>query len=195
MARIGVFGGSFDPPHNGHLALCLFARELLGLDRVIISVSNNPFKHACDADDDQRFAMAALLVEEANAAGRQFDLYDWELRQAGPSYTVNLMAHLHEALPDAELVLLVGEDSYRQFDSWHQPDRLFSLCRAVVFRRGSAGEAEVSVAEGRFRFIDFDYPLSSTDIRARLDAGLPVEGMLPSSIASYIARNKLYGAS
>jgi len=86
--RIGVFGGSFDPPHNGHLALCLLAREQLGLDRLLISVSKNPFKSSSDAPDSQRKIMARLLAAEINVTGDFVAVSDWELDRSGPSYTI-----------------------------------------------------------------------------------------------------------
>ena len=127
--HLAVFGATFDPPHNGHLALCLFARELLDIDRLIVSVSNNPFKQNRAAADVHRMRMAELLSREINLTGVCSEVSGWELEKKQPSYTVDLLRYLHLLYPADKLTLLVGEDSFREFSSWKESERLFLVMR------------------------------------------------------------------
>jgi len=194
--RTAVFGGSFDPPHNGHLALSLFARELAGLDRLIVSVSKNPFKAAADASDDDRSAMARLLVAEINVAGVFAEISGWELQQSGPSYTIDLLRHVEERCPGDELVLLVGEDSYLQMPQWKFASEILKHCTIAVFGRSDIDAADAPPSDPLLPAIhyDFDMPVSATKIRRLAAAGQPIGQFVPSSIAQYIAEHKLYSA-
>ena len=193
---MAVFGASFDPPHNGHLALSLFARELLGLDRIIISVSNNPFKQNRGTTDGHRLRMAELLSREINGTGVSSEVSGWELEKKQPSYTVDLMRHLHHLYPTFKLTLLVGEDSFREFSLWKEPEVLFSLCDIVVFSRASTRQSEPQPEairhKGEIKFIDFTSPLSSTLIRDSVAAGLSLSRLVPPSVYRYITEHGLY---
>ncbi|NTW55501.1 MAG: nicotinate (nicotinamide) nucleotide adenylyltransferase [Chlorobiaceae bacterium] len=193
--RLGVYGGSFDPPHNGHLALCLLARELLQLDRIIISVSNNPFKHGRGAHDSDRKHMAELLSAEINLTGVSSEVCGWELEKRTPSYTVDLLKYIHTLYPSQHITLLLGEDSYRELPLWKEPGTVMDLCEIAVFgreNRSAANVANISPYAGSVRFIAFDLPVSSTEIRELVARGEPVEGLVPSSIRHYIAEHSLY---
>lgn len=193
--HLAVFGGTFDPPHNGHLALALFARELLKIDRIIVSVSNNPFKQRRGTADEHRKRMASLLSSEINLTGWSSEVSLWELEKRTPSYTVDLLHYIHELYPHDRLTLLLGEDSFREFNSWKAYERLYSLAEICVFgRASSSGEpAPVSrVGTEGMRFIDFAYPLSSTAIRELAASGQSIAPYVPSSIARYIAEHNLY---
>ena len=192
--RIAVFGGTFDPPHNGHLALCLFARELLGIDRLIISVSNNPFKEPSGASDSDRRKMAALLADEINRTGETAEASGWELSRNSFSYTIDLLRYVRALYPAAEMMLLVGEDSYREMPRWKSFEEIIRFCPVVVFRRqpqpGESGTAQSAIAG--FRFIDFDMPVSATVIRENVASRQSIAPFLPSSIRRYIDGHSLY---
>jgi nicotinate-nucleotide adenylyltransferase len=196
--HLALYGGSFDPPHNAHLALCLFAAELLGIDRLVISVSNNPFKGRYHASDVQRKQMAGLLAEELRGVGLAVEVSGWELERKQPSFTVDLIRYVISVYPNEQLTLIIGGDSFREIASWKSWETLPSLCRIAVFRR--TAEACVSeppkepFAGSAVRFVDFDYPLSSTGVREAIVSGQPVTGLLPSSIWHYIAEQGLYCA-
>ncbi|MEI8032412.1 MAG: nicotinate (nicotinamide) nucleotide adenylyltransferase [Chlorobiaceae bacterium] len=194
--HLAVFGGSFDPPHNGHLALCLFARELLEIDRIIISVSNNPLKQSQVARDADRLAMARLLSAEINLAGECSEVSRWELDQLKPSYTIDLLRHIRALYPDATLTLLVGEDSYRDFSLWKEPEEICSLAGIAVFGRKQEGGhpslPETGVKAASVRLIDFATPVSSSAVRRLIAAGGSVEGLVPASVLRYITEQKLY---
>ncbi len=195
--RFGVFGASFDPPHSGHLAMCLAAREQLHLDRLIISVSRNPFKSGWHVTDQDRSCMAELLAREIDPVGGFAEVSTWELAQPGPSYTVDLLRRLHDLHPRAELLLLVGEDSYRDMPGWRSAGSIPELATIVVFGRRSAamdGDGSRNALPPAMR-IDFDTPVSSTEVRGLLERGAPAGHLLPPSIAAYIRANSLYRAT
>lgn len=192
--RLGVFGGSFDPPHNGHLALCRLAHDRLGIDRLIISVSKNPFKAGADASDLHRLRMAELLSREIDPTGRFAQVSTWELERPGPSYTIDLLRHLHASHPSSELLLLLGEDSYRDLPRWKSADEIVRLCRVVVFARPSAKKSDVGTGAAlpAAGFFELDVPVSATEVRGRLARGETADHLVPPSIAAYITANGLY---
>ncbi|NTV68166.1 MAG: nicotinate (nicotinamide) nucleotide adenylyltransferase [Chlorobaculum sp.] len=194
--KTALFGGTFDPPHNGHLALCLYARELAGIERLIVSVSKNPFKGPSDASDDDRKAMAGLLTGEINAAGRFAETSGWELRQSGPSYTIDLLRHVEQRYPDDELTLLVGEDSYRQMPQWKSAPEIPKHCTIAVFGRSGGESVGTSADTPSFpaQHYDFDMPVSATEIRRLVAADHSITHLVPPSIAAYIASRGLYRA-
>ncbi|MCX6179769.1 MAG: nicotinate (nicotinamide) nucleotide adenylyltransferase [Chlorobiales bacterium] len=194
--HLAVFGGTFDPPHNGHIALCLYARELLKIDKIIISVSNNPFKQNRSAADEHRKRMAELLSSEINRAGSCSQVSGWELEKKQPSFTVDLLRYIHEVYSKDRVTLLIGEDSFREFSSWKDYDQLFSLCDIAVFRRTSAdiniSPPETPLQRGNIKFIDFAYEVSSTAIRELIAAGQSISRFVPLSVHRYIIDNGLY---
>ncbi|NTV98102.1 MAG: nicotinate (nicotinamide) nucleotide adenylyltransferase [Chlorobiaceae bacterium] len=194
--QIGVYGGSFDPPHNGHLALCLIARELLQLDRILISVSNNPFKPQSSSPDSHRMRMAELLSDEINLTGFSSEVCSWELEKHQPSYTVDLLLYLHTLYPGERITLLLGEDSYRGLPLWKDPQVLMNLCDIAVFGRASEDEREKArifpLSEGNVRFIHFNFPVSSSEIRELAASGEPIDGLVPAPIREYVEKHRLY---
>ncbi len=194
--HLAVFGASFDPPHNGHLALSLFARELLALDRIVISVSNNPFKQKRGTTDLHRLCMAKLLSREINRTGVCSEVSGWELEKKQPSYTVDFLRHLRNFYPTDKLTLLVGEDSFRQFSLWKEPDVLFSLCDIAVFSRASTRQdahlSAIMQQRWTIKLVDFSSPLSSTLVRDCVAAGAPFSRLVPPSVYRYIIEHALY---
>lgn len=197
--HLAIFGGTFDPPHNGHLSLCLFARELLEIDQLIISVSNNPFKKNSEAGDAHRMHMAELISSEINCTGFCCEVSRWELDKQQPSYTVDLLHYLHARYPHDRLSLLVGEDSFREFSSWKECEKLYLLCDVMVFRRSSTVPTsppglspDVQQLKVAVRFIDFESPVSSTEVREAAGAGNSISRLVPASLHRYIAEHALY---
>ncbi len=191
--HLAVFGGTFDPPHNGHLALSLFARELLALDHLLISVSNNPFKQQKAVSDDHRLAMVELLATEITRTGCCVEVSCWELEKQQLSYTVDLIRHLHKVYPHHTLSLLVGEDSFADFPSWKEPENLMALCNVVVFRRITVPHDHHHQRwQPAITTIDFSCGISSTEVRARVFSGQSITHLVPPSIHRYIVENSLY---
>ncbi len=196
--RLAVFGGSFDPPHNGHLALCLYARELLRVDRLVISASNNPLKDTPQAADRDRVKMVELLAETINRTGAFVDVSSWEANRGHPVYTIDLMEYLEEIYSTSDLTLLIGEDNFlnfRQWKSWEELTRRYSI---IVFGRKGDEGASVDTAgdehlfDKRFGHIDLNLPLSSTELRNRIASGDDCSAEIPSSIWQYIVEEGLY---
>lgn len=188
--RLGIFGGSFDPPHVGHLLPVLDAAESLGLDAVrFVPAATQPLKIGrVSAGPDHRMAMTERLVSRVPG----FAADSMEIDRAGLSFTVDTLATLRDANPDAELVLIVGADAFSLFDQWRDPDRIQALASIAVLVRG---EREVPEAGGRVgvtllqsRRVD----ISSTELRARISAGRTIRGFVPDDVADYIAEHRLY---
>lgn len=187
--RIGVFGGTFDPPHTGHVIVAGDACEVLGLDTVTwIPVAQQPLKEA------PPFAPAAdrkRMVELAIRGDPRFSLDTVELDRGGLSFTVDTLQALSERNRGAELVLLAGTDSWASFDRWREPKRILKLARVAVIAR--AGE-QASVHFGHApevvtaRRVD----VSSTEIRGRVRRGLPITGFVSDAVGEYIASAGLY---
>lgn len=179
--RIGVFGGSFDPIHHGHLLAASALAEALALDEVrMVVAGHQPLKAAGHgAGPEQRAAMTALAVQlhPTLVADRS------ELGRAGPSYMVDTLRAFGAADPGAELVLLLGADAAAELGRWREPEAIRSLCRVEVFSRGGAGQDGLPVPR-----VD----VSSTEIRARVREGKSIRYWVPDAVADYIAAHRLY---
>lgn len=196
--RLAVFGGTFDPPHNGHLALCLYARELLDIDRLVVSVSNNPLKEAPCSSDRDRVNMAGLLADTINCTGNTAEVCSWEVNRGQASYTIDLITYIEEVYSCRDITLLIGEDNYRALRQWKSWEELLRRCNFVVFGRAADESAESDVAgldslhRDKFFRIDFSLPLSSTEIRERIVSGEDCSDLMPSPIWRYIVEEGLY---
>jgi nicotinate-nucleotide adenylyltransferase len=193
MRRIGVFGGTFDPPHVGHLALAEWAREALRLDRVIFMPAARPphKRHRRLTPAADRVTMTRLAVR----GNRAFAVSALEVRRTGPSYTVDTLRALQRAHPRAALYLLIGEDSLGEFHSWHAPDEILRLARLAVAGRPGARAARTRPRTAPGRIVWLRNPglqVSSSGIRARARAGRSVRYFVPDAVARYIAARGLY---
>ena len=189
--RLGVLGGTFDPPHIGHLLAASDAFEAMALDRIaFVPAAVPPFKsRTVQATADQRLRMLELTIE---GDGR-FEVSRLELDRAGLSFTVDTLAAFASATPDLSLFLLIGEDLATQIASWRQADRIAELARIVVLVRGdvseeSALEATLPMTRVPTRRVD----VSSTEIRDRVRSGRPIHGFVTDAVASYIDAAGLY---
>ncbi|MBI5708741.1 MAG: nicotinate (nicotinamide) nucleotide adenylyltransferase [Candidatus Eisenbacteria bacterium] len=199
MRRIGLFGGTFDPPHLGHLALAEWARDRLALDRVLFMPAGVPPHKRGRALSGavHRVAMARLAVR----GHRAFAVSTLEARRRGPSFTVDTLRALKAAHPGARLYLLMGADSLDDFASWHEPGAIAGLATLVVAARPGAGRPRGGRRAGRglpARIIRLRNPgieLSSSALRARARAGRSLRCLVPDAVAAYIARHRLYRGS
>ena len=185
--RLGILGGTFDPPHVGHLLAASDAFEMLALDRLLfIPAAMHPFKgDRVGATPPQRRDLLALLI----ADDARFGIDAIEIERAGLSYTVDTLADLARRYPDAERFFLIGEDLVDEVATWRAPERLTQLAEIVVLARANAPEA---VAQ-RFRRLETRrIDVSSTEVRARARAGLSLHGFVPDAVAAYIREAGLY---
>jgi len=187
--RIGVFGGTFDPPHTGHVLVAGDACEALSLDTVLwVPAARQPLKDLPPlAPAEERRQMVELAIR----GDPRFSLDTVEMDRGGISFTVDTLETLAAAHPGAKLVLLVGIDAWASFDRWRDPERILELAAVAVLAR--AGEQtpphfgytpEVVTA----RRVD----LSSTEIRDRIRRGLPITGFVSDAVGEHIGLNKLY---
>ncbi len=188
--RLGIFGGSFDPVHNAHLLVARAAVEELKLDRLIfIPAAQSPFKpDAKPAPANDRLRLLRLAL----AGHPEFRVDDVELLRGGVSYTIDTVRALHDRHPDAALFWLIGADHVMTLHKWKAADELAKLIQFIVVPRpGLAPERLPEPWRGVF-LKGVPMGVSSSDIRARIRAGLSIDLLVPAAVAEAIANNRLY---
>jgi nicotinate-nucleotide adenylyltransferase len=190
--RVGVFGGTFDPPHVGHLLLAADARDALNLDRLIfVPAGSQPFKIETPpvASGRDRVEMVRLAIaDDAN-----YVVDDAEINRKGLSYTVDTLEHLAGRHRGAKLFLLLGADALAGFPKWRDPARIRSLATlAVMARSDGAGSKSSSVVDGAVTVSTRRVDVSSTEVRARLRAGKSIKGFVPEGVERFIEARGLY---
>lgn len=199
--RIGIFGGSFDPVHIGHLWIAEAAREQCGLDEVRwIPAAVSPLKQdgpiASDAD---RLEMVRLAI----SGNEKFAVDQRELQRGEISYTVDTLAELAEELSGDQLFLIIGSDSLMSFDRWHQPSRILDLATPAVIQRGGDMAIDFSILNRLTNQAKIDaakehivkmplIELSSSDIRARVARRDSVRYRIPAAVEAFISHSGLY---
>ena len=184
----GVFGGSFDPVHHGHLSAADRAAEALGLGTVLfVPCAHQPLKATGPvATADQRCAMVRLAI----AGHPRFLLDTCELERPAPSYTVDTLRDLRRRRPDERLVLIVGADAAAELPRWRAADEVARLAEIAVLTR--PGVPEVASAFVKHLVATPAIEVSASDIRARCLSGKSIRYVVPDAVAEYIARNHLY---
>ena len=191
--RIGLFGGTFDPPHVGHLVTAVNVRHALNLDIVILMVANDPWQKSGARDvttAQDRFAMveAAVSVVDGVVAGRD------EIDRGGPSYTADTLMALAEKHPGAELFTIVGDDAAAGLPSWTRVDQVAQYSQLVVVDRpGVAVELPK-----QFSWLRVESPrleVSSTDLRSRFSDGRPLDYLVTEPVLQVIEQRGLYGSA
>ena len=200
--RVGIFGGTFDPIHLGHLILAEQCREQCGLDEVwFVPAAVPPHKQGLEISPAKS---RCEMLEFAIAGNAQFQLNRVELDRSGPSYTVTTLEQLLADHPSCEFSLLVGADSIRDLPTWKQPQRILELAQVVAVNRGrnlldpteaarQLVEQVGPLAQSRIRFIHMPgVDISATDIRQRVRAGLSIRYLVPRSVEIYIHEHGVY---
>lgn len=203
--RVGIFGGTFDPIHLGHLQVAQAARDQHRLDRVIfVPARRQPMKPSDPvASGRHRVAMARLAIEGQTA----FSVSDCELARPGKSFTIDTVLEFRTELgPDAELFFILGSDSVRDLPNWHEVESLAELCTLVVAARPGWPIDALDALEERLpaeRIAAMKTAAvrctanaaASSEIRRRIAEGETVDGLVPATVAAYVAKNKLYSAA
>lgn len=199
--RRAVFGGSFDPPHNGHINLVKQVYERFGLDEVIIMPAGiSPFKKdmtRIPASGRQRFEMCRLAFDDVPYV----TVSDYEISLPDVSYTVGTVRHLRELYPDDELYLTVGSDMLMSFDRWWKFEEILSMCGLIAASREENGEdaavlekkAESLRKYGFVTVVPIDtLEISSTEIRKKIKNSSDISCYVPKNVVKYISEHKLY---
>lgn len=189
--RLGVLGGTFDPPHVGHLLAASDAFEALSLDRLaFVPAAVPPFKsHSVQATADQRLQMLELTI----GTDERFEASRLELDRSGLSFTVDTLAELAASNAGVSLFLLIGEDLAAQIASWRDAERIAQLARIVVLSRGDAAEGSaLENAVPMIRVHSRRVDISSTEIRDRVRGDRPIHGFVTDAVAAFIHASGLY---
>ncbi len=196
--RLGILGGTFNPPHLGHLICAQEAYLQLELDRVLLIPTRIP-PHK-PVDDDPGVEHRLQLCRMAIADDERFMVSDLEVERAGPSYTVDTLERLHLQAPDNDLFFILGGDAAAALPTWQDPERVLSLATLAVARRRGTPMDRVQQALGQLRGGEqsrfFKMPrigISSTLVRTRVRSGRPIRYMVPEEVATYINQHELYG--
>ncbi|HPR83677.1 MAG TPA: nicotinate-nucleotide adenylyltransferase [Pontiellaceae bacterium] len=200
IQRIGVFGGSFDPVHMGHLTIAQDAVEQLELDRLIfVPAAVPPHKRGCTLAEGRHRLEMLQLATESNLS---FEVSDMELQRGGVSYTFDTMRQVQAEHPGAQLFFIVGLDSLTILHSWRNVDQLLELCTLVPFARGGEDPARVAeqiqlpepvktgLMERLIRIHEIE--ISASEVRMRLAEGLSIRYLVPPEVEMYIAEHHLY---
>jgi nicotinate-nucleotide adenylyltransferase len=198
---VGVFGGTFDPPHLGHLAAAQEVLERARLDLVLfVPTQQNPLKlDEPSSETDRRVAMTDLAI----AGNSSFALSRADVDRPGPSFTVDLLERLQAELRGDSLALIVGMDVLHELHRWRAPERVLELAQMIAISR--PGQATVDPADLETRFLGVServrvvetpgVAISSNELRARVAGGRPIRYLVPDAVAAYIEEHGLYRPS
>ncbi len=189
--RLGVFGGTFDPLHSGHLIVADDAAAALALDRVLfIPSGTHPFK---GSEVEAPAELRRRMIEEATAGYELFELDDRELRRPGPSYTIDTLIELEAEYSGAELFLLVGSDIVEQIRQWHRSEELGRHATIAVMSRADVEVAPEPTPEVGYTRVEVTHvAISSTEIRRRVREGRPFRYLVPDPVFRIIVEHELY---
>jgi nicotinate-nucleotide adenylyltransferase len=190
--RIGVFGGTFNPPHLGHLIVAESAKEALSLDTVLfIPCASPPHKSSRSlVDAECRFEMVKLAI----SGNSSFQASDIEIQRGGRSYTIDTLRALTALYPKAQFYLLIGIDNLLELHTWREPEEIFGLAEVVAVNRPGFTPADVRKDYLR-RVTSLRYPnidISSSEIRRKAKMGKSIKYLVPSAVESYILKHGAY---
>jgi nicotinate-nucleotide adenylyltransferase len=195
--RLGILGGTFNPPHLAHLVCAQEAYRELGLERILWVPARIPPHKTIESEPgpEHRLELCRLAV----AGDDRFIVSDMELQRDGPSFTVDTLGVLKKRAPQDELVLILGGDIAAGLPEWNSPERVLELATVAIARRRGTTRGAVEQALGRLRGGDraqfFAMPrigISSTMLRRRIAAGQPIRYFVPDQVEAYIQRHGLY---
>jgi nicotinate-nucleotide adenylyltransferase len=186
MRKIGIYGGTFDPIHHGHLILARQACEELGLDQLIfVPAALSPFKKAACANGQARLSMLQAAIEGQDG----FAVDDCELKRPPPSYSIDTVLEIREREQKSELFWLIGADNVGGLSKWRRLEELKKLVQFVVLDRACSGEKQP------YPVIQRSIDISATEIRNRVASGHSIRYLVPRAVEEIIRRENLYRES
>jgi nicotinate-nucleotide adenylyltransferase len=193
MSRVGIFGGTFDPIHNGHLQVAEDVRKNLAMEKILFVPSFLP-PHKLDKEVTEaglRFEMVSLALEEYP----HFEISEFEFQKEGISYTVETLNALKRSNPDVELFLIMGVDQLLDMDSWREPEKIFQISNVVAMRRPGYRREEIESLDWYSKILWVDVTpieISSSMIRKKIQQGESVQGLVPEQVEKFIEEKGLY---
>lgn len=198
LKRVGIFGGSFNPLHQGHLILAEFASESIGLDRVLFApVLHPPHKDGSGMTPiEHRLAMISTSITDNS----RFELSLVDVERPGPHYSVDTVQIIQDQYPHSQLYFVMGGDAFKDFPLWYHPQEMVKYCRLAVMRRPSSRPVQPDMHEATMPHLKdrvdmIEAPpigISSTRIREQLQVGKSVRYLVPNPVLKYIQDNQLY---
>lgn len=187
--RLGVMGGTFDPIHHGHLVAASEVAAALSLDEVIFVPTGEPWQKSEVTEGEHRYLMSVI----ATASNPRFKVSRVDIDRSGPTYTVDTLRDIRSAYPDAELFFISGADAIAQIMTWKNMQDLWDLAHFVAVSRPGHALKIPNAPEGAISTLEIPaLAISSTDIRARVEAEKPVWYLVPDGVVQYIAKHDLY---
>ena len=189
--KIGIMGGTFDPIHNGHLVAASEVADRFALDEVLFVPTGRPWQKAerVVSRPEDRYLMTVI----ATASNPRFSASRIDIDRAGPTYTVDTLSDLHDAMPDAELFFITGADALAQILSWRDVERVFRYAHFIGVTRPGYELGDDHLPEGVATLVEVPaMAISSTDCRARVAEGRPVWYLVPDGVVQYISKRHLY---
>jgi len=184
--KIGLFGGAFNPPHNGHMSVARCAIKEANLDKLIfIPTGNAPHKKETEVSREDRYNM----VLEAISGEEKMSVSDYEIKRSEVNYSANTVEYFKSLYPDEELFFIIGDDSYNDLDTWFEPHRITAVSTLLVFPREGAEVKKPAV------MLPMDIvEVSSSEIREKIKMGKDCRKLLPKKVFDYIIDRNIYGA-
>ncbi len=188
-SRIGILGGTFDPPQNGHIDVARSVADKLGLDTVLFVPAGDPWHKNEQASAEDRLAM----VQRAIAGIDRISLETVDIDRGGPTYTVDTLRDLQTKYPHHELYFILGDEAFAKILSWKDAEQLGSLAQFVVVSRDGLDVEVPSFLASRVNLLEIPtLPISSTICRERIRSGDSLENLVPARVAEYIEEHQLY---
>lgn len=196
--KIGILGGTFDPPHNGHLAIAAEVRKERVLSKVIFVPAGQPYFKEAAAVLPSRHRMEMVRLAIRGKPG--FECSTLEVKRPGPTYTVDTLRQLSQEMKGDELFFILGWSSLEELPDWREPSGIIELCWLAVVPRPGCQLPDLDALESRVpgllrRLIVMDKPrlrVSASDIRRRVAQGLPIGHLIPEAVEGYIRKHRLY---
>ena len=187
--RIGVLGGTFDPPQNGHIAVAEAVLDRLDLDHVLFVPAGDPWHKDEEATPGQRRDMLSLALEHSE----HFSVSSVDIDRPGPTYTIDTLRDLSKLYPGAQLYFIMGDEAFAGIQTWNNYEELGEFATfVVVSRHGTQPEVPAKLSPSVNLLEISALPISSTQCRERIENGLSLDGLVPDKVAQYIEEHQLY---